>query len=1172
MNSRTYNEELSLKTRIRESALKSNKEINLIGSDQVESLAMLLADTSQDYHKRPQFVLTTTTNEAIKLKESIGFFSKQLEVFILPEFDIDIYSGLYPKTSNVAARINWIFNSFNAKPGQIFIASLKAICQKTIPVDTFIGHCSHFSVGDEFTEQTIKELSTLGYLPTPTVEDVSTFSSRGGIFDVFSPAHTHPIRIELFGDIIDSIRHFDPETQRTLKEVKSFDLVPAREVLLTSELRQNAAISFKRSINKRSLSSGESDHITHSLSRGQIFSGVDLLLTDFYDHPDSPLAYFTSPLTIWKLDPIQITKLADEFSAELKDSYNSSDELLIQLDPSKHFDNLLDLKFPDDSFNIELSKISFAEDQDIEYLNWNTRELTEFKKSLSAMKVGTDEFVSYFNSKISSWREKNFNIFISSSSDTLNERLKLLIDKIEYKHEVTDDHIAWNELCDLQTNDHKLIHIIPRNLDNSFYIEQESVLFLKAEDILQKKGRRKAKKNAAQSFKEKVQALSFAELNPEDLIVHQLHGVGIYKGLTIMPINGIDAEFLELEYKNNDKLYLPIYRIGQIQKYSTPSSSRNLDKLGGTSWEKAKVKVKSKLRDIAAELVELYAKRTQARRPAFSSPDEDFINFESAFPFEETDDQLTAINDVISDMVSDKPMDRLICGDVGFGKTEVAMRAAFKCVQDRKQVAVVAPTTILTLQHFENFKKRFKDWPVDIRCMNRFISKADVKKNIADLKAGKVDIIIGTHRLFSKDVEFSDLSLLIIDEEQKFGVRHKEKIRKYKADVDTLTLSATPIPRTLNMSFLGIRDLSLINTPPVDRLPTRTLICRRENSTIRKAILSEVQRGGQIFYLHNKVQSIENEAFELRQILPEIKIGIGHGQMDEAQLEKVILQFYNHEIDLLLCTTIIESGIDIPNANTMFINNAQQLGLSQLYQLRGRVGRSQRRAYCYLLVPPFRTIDKIAQERLRALQENTALGSGIKIAQYDLELRGAGNLLGESQAGHVQTVGYEMYMELLNEAVLEQKGEEPKQNDIEPEINLRIPALIPSQYIADIRVRLSYYKILSQVQGPDDLDQIEEDLKDQFGKPPEQVLNLMGIMLIRKKCKDLGIKELSGGAAGISLRFTDHTPLKINKVLELTTQQSQKYRLAPDSRLVIRMKELSWPRVLDEVSYLEKLT
>ena len=638
-----------------------------------------------------------------------------------------------------------------------------------------------------------------------------------------------------------------------------------------------------------------------------------------------------------------------------------------------------------------------------------------------------------------------------------------------------------------------------------------------------------------------------------------------------MSINGIDSEFITLSYKEGDKLYLPIYRINQIQKYSGPAGERLIDKLGGTQWTKVKSRVRNALRDVANDLLELYAKRAQIHREPFPSNDGEFLQFEAAFPYDETDDQIKSINDIVADMTSDKPMDRLVCGDVGFGKTEVAMRAAFKAIEGRKQVAVLAPTTVLSFQHLETFTKRFKGWPVTIRALNRFVPTAEARKTAVELKEGKVDFVIGTHRLLSKDIQFKDLGLMIIDEEQRFGVTHKEKIKRFKTNVDTLTLSATPIPRTLNMSLVGMRDLSIINTPPVDRLPTRTFVTKFDAETIGKAITSEIQRGGQVFFLHNRVQSIQGVVDELRQIVPNARIRFGHGQMDEHELEKVMVDFFNHSIDVLVCTTIIEAGIDNPRANTMFIDNAHQFGLSQLYQLRGRVGRSKDRAYCYLLIPANKRIEADAQERLKIIQENTELGSGIRIAPIMiLSFAARAISSAKTQSGQIDAVGYEMYLELLEEAIKESKGEEVYEQ-IEPDINVRIAALIPDNYIPDIRIRLSYYKALARISSPEDIERIEEELADQFGKLPDQVLNLMGLMLIRHHCKKLGIRDLSSGPKNIALAFTDRTPLPPQRVVQLAQQDPKRYSLTPDMRLNIRMGNLSWPNIYDELLSLEKL-
>ncbi|MGZ3727202.1 MAG: transcription-repair coupling factor, partial [Pseudobdellovibrio sp.] len=766
--------------------------------------------------------------------------------------------------------------------------------------------------------------------------------------------------------------------------------------------------------------------------------------------------------------------------------------------------------------------------------------------------------------KMHGWLEAENKIFISTKNPTQTDRLKSILTKLGLSFDTADSQdFRWQEWVESPDR----VTLIERVLPSTVYFTDEKMIFLRSDDFFGKK-QRTGNQTAYEQFSSKAKSLAFGDLKPNDLVVHIKHGIGVYEGLKIMNIGGAESEYIQVGYKDKDKLYLPVYRVGQLQKFSGAAQTSLLDKLGGTGWEKTKIKVKAHLRDIAAELLQLYAKRAELHRPALPLDEITSNQFEKGFPYDETQDQLRAISDIQKDFSGPKPMDRLVCGDVGFGKTEVAMRAAFQAVQNKKQVAVLAPTTVLTFQHLETFKKRFHGWNFEIHSLNRFVSPADQKKTLAALKDGKVDILIGTHRLLSKDVQFKDLGLLIIDEEQKFGVVHKEKIKKMKTSVDTLTLSATPIPRTLNMSFTGMRDLSIINTAPVDRLPTRTFISKFDPELIRKAMQSEISRGGQVYFIHNRVQSIYGVADEIKQIMPDARIRVAHGQMDEDSLESAMLAFFHHEIDILVCTAIVESGMDVPRANTMFIDQAHMFGLSQLYQLRGRVGRSKARAFCYLLLPKDKKIDKDAQERLKIIQDNSALGSGIRIAQYDLELRGAGNILGDDQSGHVNSVGYELYMDLLNEALSEAKGEAHADRELDPEINLRVPALIPDSYISDIRIRLSYYKALSEISSNEEMDRIEEELKDQFGPIPEPVVNLMGLMLIRKQCKELGVRDISAGLKNISLIFTEKTKLKPETAIQLAMRENKKYSITPDQRLNIRMNTITWSNVYEELNYL----
>lgn len=1151
---------------------RGQKNLKIVGTDSTLALAFFLSQTtSPELWDRPQLILLPTQQDVDRLQSEIAFFDPELKVSALPGFDVSPYSGLYPNTKIVSARVRWLSEASHPHSRHVFISGVEALLQRTMPVTTLRETTHKFKVSDELPSNVAKFFGMLGYQSVPVVEDEGTFAVRGGIVDVYSPYHAYPIRIELFGDQIDSIRMFDPESQRSLETLTEFTLVPPREVLFNDETRVRASSRFRANVEGREVDESDRDSVAYGLAQGQLFPGIDFLVADFYENFCSPLDHFKSDVNVWMVNPHELERSSDHLFETFKSEYKEAAQHVLRPQVADLYRPLEEI--PEEHFNIriQLVPIDISDSiQSTDEVDDSRIELpTQILRFLPSTQAAPDALPDVLN-RLVTFRNSGTVSFIAASTSAQAQRLKVFLEKAELSGKIIDeDAYSWNEWFEEQHKDRKLIHIIPRAIDESIRLNEEDVVFVRDEDFFGKKNRRREHKKTG-TIESRANALAFADLKPGDSVVHVLHGVGIYEGLKVMSIQGVDSEYIQLSYKDGDKLYLPVYRIHQLSKYAAPTSARILDKLGGTQWQKVKSKVRNRLRELALDLLELYAKRSQVHRPAFPENDDDFARFEANFPYDETNDQLKAVDDIVSDLTSEKPMDRLVCGDVGFGKTEIAMRAAFKAVQAGKQVAVLAPTTVLTFQHAETFSKRFKNWPITIRALNRFVPNAEVKKTLSELAEGKVDIVIGTHRLLSKDISFKDLGLMIVDEEQKFGVAHKERIKKMKTAVDTLTLSATPIPRTLNMSLVGMRDLSIINTAPVDRLPTRTFVTKFDEETIRKAITSEIQRGGQVFFLHNRVQSIYSTADEIRQIVPEARIKVGHGQMEEHELEQTMVSFFNHEIDVLVCTTIIESGIDNPRANTMFIDNAHQFGLSQLYQLRGRVGRSKDRAYCYLLIPPNKRLEPDAQERLKIIQENTALGSGFKIAHHDLELRGAGNIIGEDQSGEIDAVGYEMYLELLDEAVRTAKGEEV-QEAIEPEINVRIPALIPDNYIPDLRIRLSYYRALTEITGPDDVDRLENELRDQFGKLPGPVVNLMGLMLIRHLCRTLGIRDLNSGPKTITLAFTERTPLPPTKVIELTSRDNKKYSITPDNRLIIRMNNITWPNIYDELVYLQRL-
>lgn len=1131
----------------------ASARMEIVGCTSVSALGGLLAHETLRWIQKPHLIVLPDEDDFEKFELALKTFSEDFSVFKLPSFDVSLYSGLQPHRRVSAQRVAWCASAQNAKPGQIFLATPLSLSQKTLPFQILQQNQFLIKKGQELPKGLNKILESYGYQQTPLVEDLGSYSLRGGIIDIYSPANAQPLRIELFGDFVESIRLFDPENQRSSGELDSALILPCLEIVDDEKGRRLATKNLREIFDGVEFLDGELSQTLQQISLGQVFPGIEFLLPYFYSKLASPLEHFCDEALTWVLDPLACSRNFDHFFESLKQEKEQSHAPLLRPKIDEFYENWDEAQKQLHQPQILLTQIRLddkvEEDDSSVFTPWSVSDLSELSTQAKPHLSHPDQLANFLKSKIQTWTLSEYQVYFSCKTNAQAQRLRLLLERAEHAH----------------------LEIIITELRESLLIPSEKFVLLRDEEIFVSRKSAIKKKRTPQADENKEQLISFSDLKPNDLIVHVAHGIGVYEGLKVMQVQGVDAEFIQIKYKDNDRLYLPIYRIGQISKYSGPSNATLLDKLGGSSWEKTKTKVRAHLRDMASELLHLYAQRSVAERPPYNPINENDLSFAAAFAYDETDDQLKAIDAVLADLQEKKPLDRLICGDVGFGKTEVAMRAAFKVAQDRKQVAVVAPTTVLTFQHLETFKKRFRDWPLEIRSLNRFVQPKDVKKTLADLKDGKVDIVIGTHRLLSSDVQFKDLGLMIIDEEQKFGVKHKEKLRKIKHSVDTLAMSATPIPRSLNMSLVGIRDLSLITTAPVDRLPTRTFVCRFEEETIRKAVLSEVQRGGQVYFIHNRVQGIYALEDELKKLLPEVRIAVGHGQMPEDQLEEVMIKFFNHDIDVLLCTTIVESGMDVPRANTMFIDNAHQLGLSQLYQLRGRVGRSQSRAYCYLLVPPLKTLDKDAQERLRVIQENTALGSGLRIAQHDLELRGAGDLLGEDQSGHINAVGYELYLELLEDALHDLQGKKSATLNIEPEINVRIPALIPDAYVPDLRMRLAYYKEFTKIKEPADLDSFEEQMRDQFGPVPEQVINLMGFMLIRHYCCELGIRDVSAGKSSVSLAFVPQTPLSNERILELVGRANKKYSVTPDSRLNIRMNEIAWPRIMDELLYLKSL-
>lgn len=1137
--------------------LWSHDRMQVTGVRGTLPLALTFSQLSSESLRAQAHVIVAPTNEiAERLLQDLLFFDPEASFFtsLLPGFEVSPISGLTSSRRLVTGRLSWLQKARRCKGGDLFITSLPNVLQKTLPKKEFDDYTLSISRNFEITSDFLQKLHQGGYRSTALVEDMGTYSQRGNIFDIFSPAHPTPLRMELFGDYIDTIKAFDPQTQRSLHAVESIDIVPASEILLKDHTRE----TFLKKLADAG-STHELDQWRHSVLANQHFQGIENLIPLFYEDSESPLQYFKTPPSLWLLDKVELEKTYDSTVAELKQDFAEHNwaQNLTAADFYMPLESIIESPLK----TVSVDPIPLTDNRDNE-----EEEIIEYStKKVILPPLGTNRSGAA-QQLLTEFKHQGYGIFISSSSTTQAQRLSRQLEAVGFEVSLIESPpYDWSNWTSQQHEAPHLVHLITQTFSESMVLPEDKLVFLKEREILEKT-KRAAKPTP--NFEE-VKAITFGDLKPGEPIVHVLHGVGIYEGLKVLDVDGAKSEYLQVRYKDADKLYVPVYKLSLVHKFSAPFNPHLVDKLGGTSWEKAKIKVKHHLREVAGDLLKLYALRNKIERKSYEIPESDYKTFENEFPYEETDDQLKATDDITKDFTGVRPMDRLICGDVGFGKTEVAMRAAFLAVQNNKQVAILVPTTTLAFQHYENFRNRFKKWPIRVASYSRFTSPKTAKEIIAKSKTGEIDILIGTHRLFSKSIEFKNLGLLVIDEEQRFGVIHKEKIRQLKTNVDTLTLSATPIPRTLNMSFMGVRDLSLINTPPQDRLPVRTYVMKYNKEIIKKSVDTELKRGGQVLFVHNRVQSIYKLQDELRELMPNVRIRIGHGQMNEEELEETILAFFHHEFDLLLCTTIIESGMDIPRTNTILIDRADTFGLSQLYQLRGRVGRGTERAYCYLFVPPH-GIDSEAQERLKVLQENTSLGSGLRIAQYDLELRGAGDILGESQSGHANAVGYDLYMELLQEALSEAKGEDKSALAPEPEVNLKIPAFIPDSYMPDIRLRLAFYKMLSDAKLSDDIDRIEADLRDRFGPVPEEVLNLMGTVLIRNLCKEIGIKDVSVGPKNIILSFSDNNKINPEKLIRIVMGQANKYKLQPNNRLLLRLEKKDWASIFEEITTLAK--
>ena len=1047
----------------------------------------------------------------------------------------------------------------------VLITTARGLLRKVIPRSVMDAAAELLGKGSAIDrDELATRLIRLGYARVPLVEDPGTFAVRGGVIDVFSPVYAQPARLELFGDEVESLRLFDPETQRTVTELGELYLSPAREIIFDETTRARGIAAAREAGDRVNRPSKQVRELTDQIQQGNYSVGVEALLPGFYDNQLSTLADYLPKDPLFFLDDAEgIQRELHDLDKTLRDDYASAvarGELA--LEPEHHFaapEQLLSGR------RLVQSHSLFVGEGDPLQLRFGD---TQGLRQAILAHHGEEGALTPLVNQLAEWRDRGLGTAIACHTTGQGERLKrLLLDRnlnVRLHPEAFADFSATpGGGLALLFDPAIQAHLFTGEVSRGFVSAANSLALLSDEAIF---GQRSQVKVRKAKRPEQPFVAAFRDLNEGDLVVHVEHGIARYGGLTRMSIRGVDGDFLLLHYDGADKLYLPVEKLRQVQKFTgaDPATVR-LDKLGGTAWDTRKRKVKEHLLQMAAELLDIYAARKAHTGHAFHAPDDLFRQFEAEFPYDETPDQDQAIDDVLSDMQSERPMDRLVCGDVGFGKTEVALRAAFKAVLDKKQVAVLVPTTVLCSQHYRTFRERLKDYPVNVEMLSRLRDAKETKEILAKLKSGAIDIVIGTHKLLGKEVAFKDLGLVVVDEEQRFGVTHKEKLKKLRKLVDVLTLTATPIPRTLHMSLAGIRDLSIIATPPEDRRAIRTFVSRFEPLAIKEAIERELGRGGQVFFVHNRVRSIAAMRKFLEELCPQARFAVAHGQMEEHLLDRVMTDFIERRSDVLICTSIIESGLDIPTANTIVVNRADTFGLAQLYQIRGRVGRSRERAYCHLLIPRRRPVTKDASKRLKALQEFTELGSGFRIASHDLEIRGAGNLLGPDQSGQIAAIGFDLYTQLMDEAVRELRGQPPRE-EIEPEILLPISALLPEEHLPDVHQRLLFYKRLAQAQSHEEVDDIRGELRDLCGDPPDEVDALFELTSLRIAMRRLRLRSLENGPGRLVVSLGTEAALSPEKLAAKITRARGEWKLTPDMKLVV-----SKPKAGEELAAAKKL-
>jgi len=1120
-----------------------------------------LAIASAIKNEKRLFVIVTPDNQtALRLEHELSFFlSNEYPILHFPNWETLPYDVFSPLPEIISERLKTLALLPETKRGAL-VVSVATLMHRLAPREHILAHSFSIEVGGAFNMELNRiKLESVGYQCVSQVYQHAEFAVRGSIVDLFPMGSKLPYRIELFDDEIESIRTFDPDTQRSIEKIDQIQLFPAREFPFTDEAIKHFRQAFRNQFPEVS-----SKNILYlDVSKGIAPGGIEYYLPLFVDQTETLFDYL--PDTTVLLLPETYDECANNFYQETEERYQQRkyDVDRPLLEPAKLFLSADQIQQKTKRF--ARAVLSKQRRKEIDYHCHTLPELTVDDR----LKEPAGKLLSFLDSitgKI---------LFVAETAghrEGLIEKFK----QYKLKFKVVQ---SWQSFLD-ETSDAKTQtpYIVVAPMDHGLLLDEPEITIITERQLTGEKvqQRRRRRKSAAKELENVFNNLN--ELTIGSPVVHQEHGVGRYLGLQTLEVGGIETEFLTLEYAGEDKLYVPVSSLQLIGRYSGATvENAPLHKLGSDRWSKAKKKAMERARDVAAELLDIHSKRAVKQGHAFKVEDEDYLSFVAAFPFEETPDQESAIDALYQDMLSPKPMDRVICGDVGFGKTEVAMRAAFIAVQSGKQVAVLVPTTLLAQQHYQNFRDRFADWPVRVEVMSRFVTPKQQKVIAADLQNGLVDVVIGTHKLLSKEIKYQALGLVIIDEEHRFGVRQKEHFKKLRHELDLLTLTATPIPRTLNMAMSGLRDISIIATPPPNRHPIKTFISEWIDVQVQEACQREIKRGGQVFFLHNNVKTMDKMAREIERLVPEARVQIAHGQMAERELEHIMLDFYHQRFNLLLSTTIIESGIDVPSANTIIINRADKLGLAQLHQLRGRVGRSHHRAYAYFIVPPKALMSKDAIKRLEAVEASGELGAGFMLSSHDMEIRGAGELLGDGQSGQIQEIGFTLYTELLERAVNALKsGKQPELDapmETGPEVDLQTQALIPEDYLPDIHARLVLYKRIASTETTEELRALKVEMIDRFGLLPDSVKALFSVTELKQQAFPLGIKKIDAHVAGGRIVFSSDPKINTEQLISLIQTQAQCYKF--DGADKLRFSK-SFETVDDKIDFitdlLEKLT